>query len=53
MGNETSSEVVGVRTIRTHTSKGFIRTLTDMYHVPSLKRNVKSLGNLDANGCSI
>ena len=29
-----------------------IRTLTDLRHVPKLKKNLISLGTLDSNGCT-
>ena len=30
---------------------GIVRTLSDVRHVPDLKKNLISLGTLDANGC--
>ncbi|KAK3023698.1 hypothetical protein RJ639_044308 [Escallonia herrerae] len=31
---------------------GIVRTLTDVRHVPELRKNMISLGTLDSNGCS-
>ncbi|KAK3010795.1 hypothetical protein RJ639_011899 [Escallonia herrerae] len=31
---------------------GIVRTLTDVRHVPELRKNLISLGTLDSNGCS-
>ena len=32
---------------------GMVRTLSDVRHVPGLKKNLISLGTLDKNGCRI
>ena len=52
MGNDEACKVVGIDTIRIKMYDGFIRTLTDVRHVPKLKKNLISLGTLDSNGCT-
>lgn len=51
MGNNASCKVVGKGTIRIKTHDGVIRTLTGVRHIPELKRNLISLGSLEAHGC--
>ena len=52
MGNGSSSKVEGVGTVKIKTTNGLTRILTNVRHVPSLRRNVISLGYLDSKGCS-
>ena len=51
MGNNAQCNVVGIGTIQIKTHDGIIRTLTNVHHVPDLKRNLISLGTLESNGC--
>jgi hypothetical protein len=51
MGNDQSCRVVGIGTVRIQMFDGVIRTLTDVRHIPDLKRNLISLGALDSLGC--
>ena len=50
MGNNASSKVAGIGTVRIRMFDGVVRTLGDVRHVPDLKRNLISLRNLDAKG---
>ncbi|KAG8482771.1 hypothetical protein CXB51_024179 [Gossypium anomalum] len=50
MGNNTSCKIAGVGTIKVKMFDGVVRTLSDMRHVPELKRNLISLSTLDSKG---
>ena len=50
IGNNASCKVAGIRTIRIRMFDGVVRTLSDIKHVPNLKRNFISLSTLDAKG---
>jgi hypothetical protein len=55
MGNDISCKIVGIGSIRIKMYDGSIRTLTDVRHVPELRKNLISLGVLDSTGykCTI
>ncbi|KAG8474731.1 hypothetical protein CXB51_031459 [Gossypium anomalum] len=50
MGNNASCKITGVETIKVKMFDGVVRTLSDMRHVPKLKRNLISLSTLDSKG---
>jgi len=50
MGNNDSCDVIGLGSIILKMSDGTQHTLTDVRHIPDLKRNLISLGTLDALG---
>ncbi|KAG8475483.1 hypothetical protein CXB51_032327 [Gossypium anomalum] len=50
MGNNASCKIAGVGTIKVKMFDGVIRKLSDMRHIPELKRNLISLGTLDSKG---
>ncbi|KAG8492366.1 hypothetical protein CXB51_009643 [Gossypium anomalum] len=50
MGNNASYKIVGVGTIKVKIFDGVARTLSDVRHVPELKRNLISLSTLDSKG---
>ena len=50
MANGTQSRIVGVGIVRIHMFDGVVQTVTGVRHVPCLKRNLISLGTLDARG---
>ncbi|KAG8498240.1 hypothetical protein CXB51_007432 [Gossypium anomalum] len=50
MGNNASCKIAGVGTIKVKMFDGVIRTLSDVRHVPELKRNLISLNTLDSKG---
>ncbi|KAK2995464.1 hypothetical protein RJ640_005398, partial [Escallonia rubra] len=52
MGNDVACKVVGIGSIQIRMHYGIMRTLTDVRHVPELRKNLISLGTLDSNGCS-
>ncbi|KAK3008763.1 hypothetical protein RJ639_013623 [Escallonia herrerae] len=52
MGNDVAYKVVGIGSIQIEMHDGIVRTLTDVRHVPELRKNLISLGTLDSNGCS-
>src|ERR1044072_9168661 len=52
LGNNAPCKVAGVGTIRIKMFDGIVRTLTDVRHVPELKKNLISLGTLDSKGYS-
>ena len=51
MGNNAPCKTIGIGIVRIRMADGIVRTLTDVRHVPDLKKNLISLGTLDANGC--
>ncbi|KAG8478014.1 hypothetical protein CXB51_027814 [Gossypium anomalum] len=50
MGNNTSCKIAGVGTIKFKMFDGVFRTLSDVRHVPELKRSLISLSTLDSKG---
>ncbi|KAK3034900.1 hypothetical protein RJ639_033263 [Escallonia herrerae] len=52
MGNNVACKVVGIGSIQIRMHDGIVRTLTDVRHVPELRKILISLGTLDSNGCS-
>ncbi|KAG8498213.1 hypothetical protein CXB51_006868 [Gossypium anomalum] len=50
MGNNASCKIASVRTIKVKMFDGVVRTLSDVRHVPELKRNLISLNTLDSKG---
>ena len=52
MGNNNSCKVIGVGSMRIKLHDGSVKTLTDVRHIPDLKKNLISLGTLDKSGCS-
>ncbi|KAK2985063.1 hypothetical protein RJ640_022941 [Escallonia rubra] len=52
MGNDVACKLVGIGSIQIRMHDGIVRTLTDVRHVPELRKNLISLGTLDSNGCS-
>ncbi|KAI4363876.1 hypothetical protein MLD38_020041 [Melastoma candidum] len=53
MGNNATCSVVGSGTVRVRMHDGVIRTLSNVRHVPDLRKNLISLGVLDAHGYKI
>ncbi|KAK3007741.1 hypothetical protein RJ639_014050 [Escallonia herrerae] len=52
MANDVACKVVRIGSIQIKMHDGIVRTLTDVRHVPELRKNLISLGTLDSNGCS-
>ncbi|KAK2981085.1 hypothetical protein RJ640_012040 [Escallonia rubra] len=52
MGNNVACKVVGICSIQIRMHDGIVRTLTDVRHIPELRKMLISLGTLDSNGCS-
>ena len=52
MANNTSSRVVGRGSVRFRMADGRSVTLTEVRHVPNLRKNLISIGMLDSKGCS-
>ncbi|KAG8481450.1 hypothetical protein CXB51_026306 [Gossypium anomalum] len=50
IGNNASCKITGVGTIKVKMFDGVVRTLSDVRHVPELKRNLISLSTLDSKG---
>jgi hypothetical protein len=50
MGNDISCKVVGIGSIRIKMFDGTVKILTDVRHVPELRKNLISLGVLDTGG---
>jgi len=51
MGNNAQCNATGVGTVKIKTHDGVVRTLSNVRHVPDLKRNLISLGTLESKGC--
>ncbi|KAK3009152.1 hypothetical protein RJ639_014179 [Escallonia herrerae] len=51
MGNDVC-KVIGICSIQIRMHDGIVRTLTDVKHVPELRKKLISLGMLDSNCCS-
>lgn len=51
MGNNVECKSISKGTVNLMMHDGIVRTLTDIMHVPNLKRNLISLGTLDSKGC--
>nr|GEW03190.1 retrovirus-related Pol polyprotein from transposon TNT 1-94 [Tanacetum cinerariifolium] len=51
MGNHSNFPVIGKGNIQVKMHDGVVRTITGVWHVPDLKRNLISLSTLEANGC--
>ncbi|GFY97295.1 hypothetical protein Acr_11g0016010 [Actinidia rufa] len=52
MANNTSSRVLGKGSVRFRTVDGRSVMLTEVRHVPNLRKNLISIGMLDSKGCS-
>eukprot|EP00253_Pinus_taeda_P018596 PITA_18596 len=50
MGNDVTCNIVGIGSIQLQMFDGTTRILTDVRHVPDLRKNLISLGALDSNG---
>jgi hypothetical protein len=53
MGNDMACKIVGIGTIKVKMYDKIVRTLTEVRHVPELKKNLISAGALDTNDCKI
>ena len=51
MGNNAQYNVTGISTLKIKNHDGVARTLSNVRHVPDLKRNLISLGTLESKGC--
>ena len=52
MVNNMANRVIGKRTVRFRMADGRSLKLTKVRHVPSLRKNLISIGMLDSKGCS-
>ncbi|GFZ21458.1 hypothetical protein Acr_29g0006200 [Actinidia rufa] len=52
MANNTSSRIVGRGSVRFRMANGRSMTLTEVRHVPNLRKNLISIEMLDSKGCS-
>jgi hypothetical protein len=50
MGNNVACKIVGIGSIRIRMYDGIVRILTNVRHIPDLKKNLISLGTLDSLG---
>ena len=50
MGNNMPCMTIGIGSIKIRMHDGIVRTLSNVRHVPDLKKNLISLGTLDSNG---
>ena len=50
MGNDAPCKTVGIESVKIRMHDGVVRTLTNVHHVPDLKKNLISVGALDAKG---
>ena len=52
IGNNVACKVVRINTIQIKMHNDIVRTLTNVKHVPKLKKILISLGTLDFHGCT-
>ena len=52
MGNDITYKVVRIYTIQIKMHDDIVRALTNVRHVPNLKKILISLGTLNSNGCT-
>ena len=50
MGNNATCKIVGIGSVHVRCHDGIMRTITEVRHVPDLKKNLISLGTLDKQG---
>ena len=50
MGNNASFQTVGIGNVKIKMYDGTVKTLSNVRHVPDLKKNLISLGVLDSSG---
>src|SRR3954468_13356783 len=50
MGNDAACKVIGIENIRMRMFDGQVRTLSNVRHVPDMRKNLLSLGALEAQG---
>jgi len=50
MGNNTQCSVAGIGTVQIKSHDGVLRTLSNIRHIPDLKRNLISLSTRESNG---
>jgi hypothetical protein len=50
MENDVACKIVSIGTIKIRMHDGIVRTLTNVRHIPDLKKNLISLGTLDSLG---
>ncbi|KAG8473398.1 hypothetical protein CXB51_035716 [Gossypium anomalum] len=53
MGNDSSSKVIGIGTVKIKMHDWMIKKLSDVRYVPDLRKNLISLSILDLKGCKI
>ncbi|MFQ6621803.1 hypothetical protein Gotur_002278 [Gossypium turneri] len=53
IGNDSSSKLIEIGTVKIKMHDGMIKTLSDVRYVPDLRKNLISLSILDLNGCRI
>ena len=53
MGNDESCSTVGIGTIKIKMHDGVVRELNEVRHVPTLTKNLISLGTLEAKGFKV
>ena len=51
MANNAECKSIGKGTVKIKMFNGVVQTLTNVIHVPDLKKNLISLGTLDSKGC--
>ena len=51
MGTNATCKIIGIGSVRVRCNDGIMRTITEVHHVPDLKKNLISLGILDKQGC--
>ncbi|KAH0678662.1 hypothetical protein KY284_019747 [Solanum tuberosum] len=50
MGNNATCKIIGIGSVRVRCHDGTMRTITEVRHVPDLKKNLISLGTFDKQG---
>ena len=50
MGDDSPFQIIGIGSIQIEMHDGIIRTLTDVRHIPDMRKNLISLSILDGKG---
>ena len=50
MGDDSPCQIIGIGSIQIKMHDGIVRTLTDVRHIPNMRKNLISLSTLDGKG---
>jgi hypothetical protein len=50
MGDDSSHQIIGIGSVQIKMHDGIIRTLTDVRHIPDIRKNLISKSSIDGKG---